>query len=122
MLYNFGYSPVSLYYVYFGYEAIRFSIVLYFSKATSGLSIPNFLKNVLVKVLLVSMLVYVLIMPVHLFLDESLFRLLIILFIHTIAFLFLVYKIGLSKKEEELVESLLIKSKIKLFKNSNKLK
>jgi O-antigen/teichoic acid export membrane protein len=114
--FKLGYPPQTLYFIFIGHRIIRaFGPLLYFTKIKCGLSPTYFIKEVVLRCLAISLIVAFLSMLPLLVFDSGVMRLVIILTISSLSFLFSIKWFGLSSKEGEQIE-LVIKRLVHKFK------
>jgi len=115
VLFSMGFSPVNIYLVFIGYSVLKFVIVLYFAKTNCDLSIPFFLKNIVLKCAVIFLLGIVTSIIPSLFLQNKFIQLIEVLFLGGIFFLGFIWVIGLNGEERSLVvnfkKSLMMKFK-----------
>lgn len=117
ILFQFGYPPHTLYYVFIIQRIVRaFGPILYFSNILCGISPSIFLKEVVLRSLFITASVSILSMIPIIVLDEGILRLSIILAISTTSFLILVKYFGLTEEEENQIEKIIKKVKSKILK------
>ncbi len=106
ILFSKGYPPYMMYYVFIGYALINMVIILWYAKKHTGLNIPNFSKNVILRCLCTfSGALIISYLPLQ-FLEESFLRLIIILILSVIITLFLFNYVGFNKEERIWIKNL----------------
>ena len=104
--FSYGYSPTSLYIIYLCYSLLMFCSVLYYAKKYCDLLILFFLKNVVLKCLIVFLLSMLFSSLIYSSFTYSLIRL-IGVFISSIgSYLFFVWIIGLSNEEQDFIKKI----------------
>lgn len=100
ILFEFGYPPYTMYIVFIVYALFASINILYTSVVNCQLPLFDFLRNVLFRCLLSFLIVFLLaIIPYIMIEESSLVRLLLVVFISSISYLFSVYFIGFTKEE-----------------------
>ena len=102
ILFSYAYPPYFLYLVFITYSIFNAGVILFFSKKYCGLSILSFLKYTASRVFVSFVLIVtVAVLPV-LFMPEGLIRFLLVSGISFIAFLVIVWFVGLRNEEREI--------------------
>jgi hypothetical protein len=99
LFYYLGFSPLSMYYIYLVYTLISAGIILKFASILCGVSIINYLSDVVFRSLVVGLLVFGFSLIPIAFLNQGLMRLFFVFGISLISFFFFTITIGLSKFE-----------------------
>lgn len=117
ILFQFGYPPHTIYYVFIVQRIVRaFGPILYFSEKLCGLAPSIYLREVVFICLLISVTVTILSLLPTIFLEEGILRLTVILLISTTSFFIAVKNFGLNKEEENQIELIINKIKSKISK------
>lgn len=119
LMFKFGAPPVAIYINFIiMYIALSASSV-YFLKILGGLSVSDFLTNVVARCLGASFLTFLLSVIPLFFLEPGIIRLGVVILINVIAFVLFLYLIGLKKSEKQLILSTLIAVRQKVLKKRN---
>lgn len=105
-LFKNGYSATYMYISYLVYEILRTSFLLYFGKVIFGLSIKDYLSDVIFKCLSITILVIPVLLFIYYRMDESFLRLGLVFFCSISLNCILYYFWGLSNREKEIMTSL----------------
>jgi O-antigen/teichoic acid export membrane protein len=106
ILFRNGYSVTLLYIIYLVYEILRSSFLLYFAKIIFGLSIKDYLNDVIFKCLSIMILVVPVLLFINYKMDESFIRLGFV-FLCSIGLNCIMYYFwGLSNREKEIITNL----------------
>ncbi|MDD2799762.1 MAG: MATE family efflux transporter [Bacteroidales bacterium] len=120
-LFALKFGPVWLYIVFILYSLSAMIMVIYFAKVNCDLSINMYIRTVILRCVSVFVIVQILCIIPLVFLQESFFRLLLVLLIATIGNISSIWIIGFTNNERESIlqiikpQILKVKSKIKLF-------
>ncbi|MCY1723261.1 MATE family efflux transporter [Prolixibacteraceae bacterium Z1-6] len=106
VLFKFGAPPEYLYFVFIAVYIALSIISVYFIKRLGGLSIKDFLVNVVSRCMSASILTFILASIPLFIMDPGIIRLLLVTFINTIAFILFLFLIGLKENEKQLVISI----------------
>lgn len=118
MLYSIGQPPYIIYIVFIVINLIKDSINIYFSKVILGLSIPNYLKEVVLKCLLfITILVAITLIPNYYMIAGGL-RFLVVFTTCCIVFMLSFYFILINNSEKKLIIGFVNKISIKLLKRN----
>lgn len=101
ILFIYGYSAVWGFIVYFIIYYLLIYVRLWLVNSMTGIPISLYLKNVILKTHLITLLSIIPTLPVIIFIQQGFIRLLITSFVSVITCLFLVYMIGLSSEQRE---------------------
>ncbi len=108
ILFRFSFAPYYLYITFIIYSVLAAVLSLYFSHENFNLKISNFLINVVVKCFLSFVVTFLLAIIPVLLMNESVFRLILVIIISTVSFILTLSYIGLSRKERGLFTSIII--------------
>jgi O-antigen/teichoic acid export membrane protein len=113
ILFLFGFPPYTLYIIFILYAICSAVMLLYFAKVNCGLSVSDYLKNVVLRCLIVLLLTSLISVCPSLILDMGVLRLSIVIIVSGTAFLGFVWILGFTDIEKtqirRLVESLILK-------------
>jgi Na+-driven multidrug efflux pump len=102
-----GFPPIFLYYVFILGILIRSGLVLLYAKKQCGLSISYFLKDVLIKSLIITAILTSIEISTLLLLTQGIVRLGIIFSVHILLFPFCIFYLGLNEREKSLTSNML---------------
>lgn len=108
ILFRSGYPAFFLYISYLIYEFFRMSFLLYFGKTICGLSIRDYLNEVIFKCLAITILILPVLFFVHFTMQDSFLRFGIVFTLSIILNMILYYFWGLSGREKEIINNLLL--------------
>lgn len=112
ILFKSHFEPFVLYIVYIIYTILVVSVVLYFAKINCNLSIDEYLKAVVFRCILSFIFILSLsIIPIF-FLQESVFRLLLVITISSISFIIIAWYEGVTKDEQTFIIQIIRKTKV----------
>lgn len=106
ILFKLHFPAYFLYIVFLGYSVFFALITLYFTKVLCGLSIKLFIKEVVLKCVILFLLLITLSSIPNLIVQSEIARLVSVISISTISFIILVWLIGLSSEERNGVKSM----------------
>ncbi|MCL7763597.1 hypothetical protein MPF19_09240 [Polaribacter sp. Z014] len=107
VLFYFGFPPYTLYFVYIIFAVCNAGLILYFAKKECGLSVSEYLKDVVFKSIL-SFIILILITSIpNYFLIEGFIRLAIVLVVSTCFFFMVVWSVGITTYEKDMVRSII---------------
>jgi O-antigen/teichoic acid export membrane protein len=116
-LFQWHYPPYAMYIAFIIYSIISSCIILYHANKNCNLSINVFLKTVVLRCMGVFIIVFFIGYTPHFFLEPSLVRLVLVVFLSSVFFFVVSYFLGLTQKERmqviELVVGLINKVRIK---------
>ncbi|GGH56486.1 O-antigen/teichoic acid export membrane protein [Filimonas zeae] len=116
-LFSLHYPAYTIYLVFLGYSLMNGVVLLYFAKKVCGLSISDYMKNVVGRCVLLFLLILSLASIPVFVMDEGFKRLIFILFLNTVFFFIGTWFIGFSGEERKpvynLISNLMIKLKLK---------
>jgi O-antigen/teichoic acid export membrane protein len=119
IFFKLGFPPYTLYLIFIVYAICSSIMLLYFAKINCGLSIPDYLKNIVLRCLCVFVLTLVISVSPLLLLETGLIRLILLLVISGLGFLTFVSIMGFTPVERAqirlIVLSLLKKARFKLY-------
>lgn len=115
ILFRSGYSVIFLYITYLVYEVFRISFLLYFGKSICGLSIKDYLSEVIFKCLTITVLILPVLFFVYYTMQEGFLRVGIVFTLSIFLNMILYYFWGLSGREKEILTNLF--SVLKSFSN-----
>ncbi len=101
-----GYPPYSIYYVFITYALINTIIILWYARIHTGLNIPIFLNNVILRCFITFTGAITLGITVSLMIDETFIRLLITTILSVIITLVLMNFVGFDNDERGLIKNL----------------
>lgn len=107
-LFQVGYAPPTIYFVFILYAILKAIITLFFSKRDCDLSISYFLYNVVLKCVVPFVIVLGISYVPKYFLEQGILRFLIVSTLSTIFYLLTVWLIGLKKEERTMIKTILI--------------
>ena len=102
-LFNIGFSPVFIYISFIAYATVRLPLVLYFAKINCGLSIPDFLKEVVIKCAIIFFLAFITASLPLFFFQNKIIQLGAVTILGFFSFLGYVWLIGLTKDERNVI-------------------
>ncbi len=105
-LFKMGYPPYFLYVVFIIFEIFNSILILFFTNKECGLSIKLYLKEVIFPCISSFLVMGAVSIVPELFMQEGYLRLLLVLFLSTISFLFVVWAIGTSKVEKKEIKKI----------------
>ncbi|OIP47597.1 MAG: hypothetical protein AUK46_04895 [Flavobacteriaceae bacterium CG2_30_31_66] len=117
ILFIMGYDVTFLYITYLVYELFRLFFLLYFGKIICGLSIRDYLSDVIFKCLFITILILPVLFFIHYNMDESFLRLGVVFLCSFTLNIILYYFWGLSNREKEIITNLYQGAKLFLKKN-----
>jgi Na+-driven multidrug efflux pump len=104
LLFNIGYPPATIYILFIIQVSIRsFGVILYYARKLCGLSISHFLKDVIIRNIIVVIFSIILSIIPIVIMQQGMMRLLLILTIHSIVFVLCFYLIGFNTYEKHLI-------------------
>ncbi|WP_158847917.1 oligosaccharide flippase family protein [Algibacter sp. L1A34] len=107
ILFSLGYPPYTLYVVFIIYAILNAILTLYIAKIECGLSIKEFLKDVVFKSVFTFVVLILITAIPNYFLEESFIRLIVVLAVSTCFFFIVVWFIGLTVYEKSMVKNIL---------------
>ena len=119
-LFTEGYPPVSLYTTTLIYSLIKAGVVIYFANITCGLSVKDYLVDVILRCFISLIVVIILIIPFYYLLDSGVIRLIIILLVSTFFTPVVLWFIGFSSYDKQKVLPFFLRFKTKFLKISLK--
>jgi O-antigen/teichoic acid export membrane protein len=117
LLFSYGYPPYTLYFVFIAYSALSSVNIIYFSSKIFNLSVPLFLKDVLLRCAGAFIIVFTISAIPLQSMQDGIGRLAVVTLLSAILFFVVVWKIGLSRNERTDITSL-SQSVIAGFRNS----
>jgi O-antigen/teichoic acid export membrane protein len=108
ILFRMGYDVTFLYITYLVYELFRISFLLYFGKIICGLSIKDYLSDVIFKCLTITILILPVLFFINYKMDESFLRVGIMFLSSFVLNVILYYFWGLSNREKEIITNLFL--------------
>lgn len=112
LLFEYNFPPYYLYLSFILYAIIKFFIVISFCKKHCELVPTYFLKNVVFPGILIFLIIYSVGSTPGLLFNDSLLKLVFTVITTSICFVFVVYLVGLSKKEKVIIKQLLMNLEI----------
>ncbi len=113
--FKLGYSPVSMYVILLIFEFIRQSIVLYFGNILCNIDIKEYLLDVILKPITISLIAILSIILIQYLIAPSIFRVLFVSGFSALLTLALYYFVGFTKKEKSMVDSVFLVLKNKIY-------
>lgn len=110
IIFNYDFSPPSMYVIYIIYSILNSFVILYFAKVKCGLSVTKFSNNVLLRCISCFIIIYLISIIPHFYFEKGFERLIIVIFISLISFFATVWFVGLIKNEK-----LIIKNMVQIF-------
>lgn len=98
-----GYKPEVTLYITIGIEVLALIFRFYFLKRLMGFPVLSFVKEVILKNLLIVLLSLTVTLFIRNIMDENIFRLIIVFFVSLIWNAYVIYLIGLSRSEKEFI-------------------
>jgi len=114
VLFKMDFPPETIYVVFIFYSLNQGAIYIYFAKQECGMSIVLYFKEVVLKSLLPFVIIFMIVMIPHIFINNNLIRLLSVIVTNFIAFSFVIWTIGLKPIEKEFIKNIFIKIKRKI--------
>lgn len=117
ILFSIGYPPYFLYYVFIGYAFVNGTLILWYAKKYTGIIVMDFVGKVVLRCFAVLFIGWFVAAIPTIFMQQNIFRLVLVIMLGFISTVLLVYFIGLNRQErvwaQELVDILLTKMKNK---------
>ena len=103
LLFKMDFPPETIYMNFILYALVQGAIYIYFAKKECGMSIKVYFKEVVIKSLTVLGLISFFVLIPHLMIDDSFYRLVGVIVVNFIAFLGVVWFVGLSNTEQKFI-------------------
>lgn len=106
LLFLWDYPPYSMYIIFVVFELLNSMLILFFSNRNFGLSVSFFFKKIVWKCFISFILIVAIsLIPINI-MNEGFVRLLVVLFLSSVSFLFVVWSIGFTNKEKVKIREL----------------
>ena len=114
ILFDKGFPPETIYVIFILYSLSQGSIYIYFAKKECGMSIILYFKEVVFKSLLSFIMIMMIVIIPHIFIDENFIRLTTVILVNIISFSFVMWFFGLEKVEKDFIINIFLKFRKKI--------